>query len=118
MKVIIAGGRDYKPTIEDYARIRTLLTNSLCTEIVSGGCSGADAFGEEMAKILQIPCKRFEAKWDEHGRAAGPIRNRAMAQYADAVILFSGGAGTASMEKEALKAGIWIHKVTHETEGI
>ena len=47
--------------------------------------------------------------WEHFGRAAGPIRNKKMAEYADAVILFPGGKGTASMLKEAQKAELTIY---------
>ena len=54
--------------------------------------------------------KRFPADWDKHGRAAGPIRNAQMARYADAVALFPGGRGTASMRRVAEKAGITVYE--------
>jgi len=79
------------------------------TEVVSGGATGIDKEGEDYAYAHGIPVKRFPADWDKHGKAAGPIRNRDMAKYADAVALFAGGIGTNSMRKEAEKAGIQIY---------
>lgn len=52
--------------------------------------------------------KRFPADWKSHGRAAGPIRNEPMAEYADGVALFPGGRGTASMKREAAKRGLRV----------
>jgi len=43
MKLIIAGGRYYTLTIEDVWKIDSIFD---ITEIVSGGCSGADKSGE------------------------------------------------------------------------
>jgi hypothetical protein len=103
---IIAGGRDYNLTPSDEAWLDTLPIR----EVVSGGAFGADAGGESWAKKRGIPIKRFPADWKTHGRAAGPIRNRQMAEYADAVVLFPGGRGTGSMRREAERQGLRIFR--------
>lgn len=108
MKLIIAGGRDFTPSTPWYNLVDNVIHNFKITEIVSGGCRGADAFGEEMARRNSIPAVTFKADWNAYGKAAGPIRNKAMAQYADAVILLPGGVGTDSMRHEAKSAGIKI----------
>ena len=52
-------------------------------EIVSGHCpSGADMLGEKFAKINHLQLSLFPADWNKYGKAAGPIRNEKMAQYA------------------------------------
>ena len=68
-----------------------------------------DLGGEKWAESRGIPVKRFPADWKRYGRGAGPKRNRAMAEYADAVALFPGDRGTASMRKEADKFGLRIY---------
>ena len=105
LAVVIAGGRDYQFTDEDIARLDALPIR----EVVSGGAKGADQCGEDWAKVRDIAVRRFPADWKAHGRAAGPIRNRKMAEYADAVVLFPGGRGTASMRKEAERAGVTVY---------
>ena len=107
MKLIIAGGRHYSLTAEDVDELDHL--HRSIDEIVSGGAQGADKSGEAYAFYRKIPVKRFPADWQTHGRAAGPIRNKAMAEYADAVALFPGGKGTASMFREAKAAGLTIY---------
>lgn len=52
-------------------------------EIVSGGADGVDQLGEQYTKKWDIPCTAFHPNWDELGQAAGPARNRHMAEYAD-----------------------------------
>lgn len=104
MKTIIAGGRDYRISQDDIEFLDSLEI----TEVVSGGAKGADTGGEEYAEERGIPIIRFNADWDKHGKAAGPIRNREMANYADAVVLFPGGRGTESMYKEAVKSDLTI----------
>ncbi len=108
MRIIVAGGRDFRPTTNDWYMLRDLLIANGCTEVVSGGCSGADKVGEVVAQRLNIAIKTFPADWNKHGRSAGPIRNKQMAEYADAVILLPGGRGTDSMRNEAKSAGIKI----------
>lgn len=103
MKLIIAGGRDYELKREDYEWLDSLCAMYEVSEIVSGGATGADAGGEQFAISRQLPVKRFPANWKTYGRSAGPIRNRAMAEYADAVALFPGGRGTQNMRDVAIE---------------
>lgn len=105
MKLIIAGGRDYQPTDSD---LRKLDTIEGVTEVFSGACRGMDECGERWARSKGIAVKRFPAQWQKHGRAAGPIRNRAMAIEADAVALFPGGTGTDNMYHNAIELGLKI----------
>lgn len=108
MKIIIAGGRDYNPTSDDDINIRKILLDNNATEIISGGASGVDTWGEQLANTLNLPVTRFLPDWSKYGKAAGPLRNSIMARYADAVILLKGGRGTASMKREAILANIKI----------
>lgn len=102
MKTIIAGGRDYQLTEADRQRLDT----QGISEVVCGGCSGADTGGFNWGWSRDIPVKTFVADWKAHGKAAGPIRNAEMARYAERCILLPGNRGTASMRREAMKAGI------------
>jgi len=86
-KVIIAGGRHFK----DYSTLCKvcdhMLKNKSIIEIVSGKAKGADTLGEQYAKERGYKIKEFPANW-ELGKAAGYIRNKDMAYYADALIAF------------------------------
>lgn len=108
MKVIIAGGRHFKPSVASGLIISEIFMSNNITEIVSGGAKGADAYGESIAEIEKIPLKVFKADWKAYGKSAGPMRNKEMALYADAVILFKGGYGTANMRKHAIEQGLKI----------
>lgn len=60
-------------------------------EVVSGGAKGADASGEKFAlahKRLGCKLKTIPAAWDTYGKAAGPVRNEQMANYADGALIF------------------------------
>ncbi len=111
MKLIIAGGRtlEVHPLFIDSAILALSLNPS---EVVSGGAKGIDAVGELWAdEYWNVPIKRFEAEWEEYGKAAGPIRNAQMAAYADALLLIWDGEsrGSANMRRqmEQLKKPIY-----------
>lgn len=107
MKTIIAGGKNYYFNYKDIEILDNL--KHTISEVVSGGAKGADSEGEKWAIANNIPLKVFKADWSKYGRAAGPIRNKQMAEYADAVILFPGGSGTDNMYANAVKAGLKIY---------
>lgn len=110
MKVIIAGGRDYRLTDAD----RRWLDGLGITYVVHGAQRGADLDAETWARSCEIAYTGIPAKWKTEGAAAGPIRNRLMAEHLarldgdKAVILFPGGSGTASMRREAERAGLRV----------
>jgi len=93
MKVIIAGTRykdaDQKIPFDDYALIGQAVWRSrfTITEVVSGCAIGADRLGEQWARLNDIPIKEMPADWTHNGKAAGQMRNKAMAEYADAAIV-------------------------------
>ena len=64
--------------------------------------TGAGAAGEEWAGRHGLPVRRFPADWARHGKKAGPIRNRIMAEYAGAVVPFPGGRGTENMHNDVV----------------
>jgi hypothetical protein len=105
MKLIIAGSRKLFLTDEEItAAVTSFIINnprptidldapipSYLTEVVSGKAPGIDRLGEAWAKRRDIPVKPFPADWEKYKKAAGHIRNREMAVYADgALVLWDG----------------------------
>ena len=83
MKVIVAGGRDFK----DYKLLKETLDSfqqeyGSITEVVSGTAKGVDKLGEKYANENNIPIKRFVPDWEGLGKKAGHVRNRQMGDYA------------------------------------
>lgn len=111
MKLIIAGGRDYQFTVKDYEVLDQLKDELGVTQVVHGGANGADAAGKAWAQVKCIPSREFQAQWCTYGKAAGPVRNRKMAEYADALVAFPGGKGTANMVKVARELGLRVIEV-------
>jgi len=106
MKVIIAGCRH----IEDFDLVLGMAECFPITEVVSGGAKGVDYLGEVYASSCGIPLKKFSADWNKHGKAAGPIRNGEMAEYADALIAIWDGRskGTKDMINKAFNKGLKV----------
>lgn len=83
MKVIVAGGRDFK----NYKLLKCTLDNfqqeyGNITEMASGGARGSDKLGEQYANENNIPIKQFVPDWEGLGKKAGHVRNRNMGDYA------------------------------------
>lgn len=109
LTVIIAGGRD----IHDYELLKEAIEECQfpIATVVSGGAKGVDALGEKYAEEMNLNLKIFNADWESHGRAAGPIRNRKMAENADALIAIWDGKsrGTKNMIETATKKGLLVY---------
>ena len=110
-RIIVCGGRDFNN--------RDVVFNALGNygamfgpfEIVHGGAGGADSLAGEFGKQHGLTVHVEPANWREHGKAAGPIRNKLMlAKYAPIchVLAFPGGRGTAHMVKIAREAGVAV----------
>lgn len=115
-RVIVAGGREFS----DYPLLKQTLNHLLIhqlpnVEIVCGKASGADTLGEQYAKELGLSVAYFPADWKTHKKAAGPIRNRKMARYANACVAFWDGKspGTKNMIDEATKKGIPVRVIRY-----
>ena len=85
MRVLVAGSR----SITDPAIVHKAILDSgfAITTLISGMARGVDRLADAWAKANSIPVSRYYANWNEHGRAAGMIRNRAMVEQAEAAVI-------------------------------
>lgn len=107
MRTIIAGSRH----LTDSGLV--FLAIAVCgwtpTVVLSGGCRGADRMGAAWARRNGIRVEEYVPQWDLRGRGAGPIRNQAMVDRAEALIAVDlGGPGTADTIRRARKAGLRV----------
>lgn len=92
LKVIIAGGREFK----DAERLEQTITEfaektSDMVSIITGMARGADRLAYDFARRNRIQWYEFHADWDKYGKRAGYVRNAEMAEAADALIAFWDG---------------------------
>lgn len=110
MRLIIAGGRDYRAGPAEYRWLDLVNHHQRVTAVLSGTARGVDTFGEMWAAEKHIPIERYPAEWKKYGPRAGPMRNQVMVNRADALAVFPGGTGSANVTKLAEKAGIRIFR--------
>jgi hypothetical protein len=114
MRTIIAGSRTVNE-MHVYDAMAACPWRSHITCIISGGAPGADRIGETWADIHDLPCKRYTADWNTHGKKAGPMRNSEMAENADALVAVWDGKsrGTKDMILKAKRRGlrVFVYKI-------
>jgi hypothetical protein len=113
---IIAGPRDYfkyESLLEAIDRIDWEII-----KVVSGSARGVDSLGERWARENGIFVKQFPADWNKYGKKAGYIRNKEMADYADALLALydhdmKRSPGTTNMIHVAKKEGllVYVHRI-------
>ena len=115
MKVIIAGSREFSDFQLLYTKCEEVLANANEVEIVSGTARGADKLGEHYASLKGYSVRQFPADWNKHGKSAGYIRNKEMAEYADCLIAFWDGnsKGTKHMIDLAKERGLFVYIINY-----
>lgn len=117
MIIVVTGGRDFDNEIMVFSALDVIYPEIL----IHGGASGADALADKWAKSRAKVHICYPAVWKDHGKAAGPIRNRDMLLFAQAlvannkftpdkveVLAFPGGRGTMNCVKTAKELGISV----------
>ena len=110
-RVIIAGSRSCPQYNEELFEKISELTGHMSPddmEIVSGTAFGADRLGENYAQKYGIQVTLFAPDWYKYKKAAGPIRNKQMAQYSTHLIALWDGKsrGTSNMIELAKQHGL------------
>jgi hypothetical protein len=129
MKLLIAGSRTIEPNPQ-FLKGLILTYVGFPDEIVSGGADGVDAAAKYLTEVLFVDSllehrlkgkyKEFPADWNTHGKAAGPIRNKQMADYSDALLLIWDGEsrGSKNMKETMLKLGKPVFEVVIKTHNV
>lgn len=122
MRTLICGSRTFK-----YLDVMDALMSTIPCDgvIVVGGATGADQLGKEWAEKWPEyrTVEEYPARWDLHGKAAGPIRNQQMLDSGiDHCVAFvdkplEESRGTADMVKRCLNANVPVTVVAIYTPG-
>ena len=120
-RMIVCGGRDFN----DYGFFSACMDRLIAyydnIRLVSGHARGVDILAEQYAAEKGIQIQVFPAEWKKYGKAAGPIRNRDMLDYAKevnpVVAAFWDGKsrGTGNMLKQAEDIGAKVHIFQYES---
>lgn len=117
-RILITGSRNWADLHAVYRALREAVNGQDWNDvvIVHGGCpTGADHFAARWAELVGITQEVHRADWDQHGKAAGPIRNLAMVSSgADVCLAFPLGEsrGTYGTIRLARSAGIPVKEYT------
>lgn len=102
ISVLVCGGRDFDDKSLLFDVLDGINKARGIVLVIQGGARGADRLAAEWAVTAGVHSITFNANWDKYGKAAGPIRNKAMLEWEpDLIVAFPGGAGTANMVKQA-----------------
>ena len=125
MRVLVCGSR----TFGDSAVVDAMLDRWLralprgdTLTIVEGGARGADHFAHVWASgcvnVQPVLHEQYRANWDQHGKAAGIIRNRRMLNEGKPDVVFAftdkpleDSRGTLDMVTSAREAGVRVYHV-------
>ncbi len=95
MTTIIAGSRG----ITDYAMVEQAMAE--CgwhpSKVIAGDARGVDKLAERWARERGLPFEEFKADWQTSGKAAGYLRNMAMAHSAEALVAIWDGSSRGTM---------------------
>jgi hypothetical protein len=110
VKVLITGGRSYVDRATVFRELDALHAETTITVLIHGAATGADSLADAWSKSRGVEVIACPADWSRHGRAAGPIRNKAMLtdHAPELLVAFPGGRGTANMISQARAAGLKI----------
>ena len=122
MRVLVTGGRNFADRRAVFLALDQLLDRCPSRDslrVIQGGASGADHEARIWCCARLVSYENYPAKWGEHGRAAGPIRNQQMLTEGkpDLVVAFPGGRGTADMVRRAKAAGVKVVEVDDGSAG-
>lgn len=122
--LLVTGGREYADRDTVFGVLQVLhWVYGERLRVMHGAARGADKLARDVARGLGVPEKGFKADWDQHGKAAGAIRNRHMCKllvdwrdlgHSVQVVAFPGGNGTRDMVDIAERAEIDVDRIGWE----
>ena len=117
VKLAIVGSR----TFNDYATFNFVM-NKICREndynvkqVISGGAVGADTYGEQFARLRNIPIRVLRPDWNREGKKAGFLRNVEIIKACTVCIAFWDGESHGTRHDIQLcieqKKDCWVYNI-------
>lgn len=111
--VVVTGDRNWANRESVAKRLSKLPPN---TVLVHGDCRGLDTIAAEEAAKLGFAVDPHPAKWDLHGKAAGPLRNQEMLDLKPKIVIafhpdLTTSKGTKDCVREAMRRGIPVEVI-------
>jgi len=117
-RILICGDRNWNNIKVIQQVLSEFLSEKPIDCVIEGECRGADTLGWLAASKMGIKVLKFPAKWEDHGKAAGPIRNQRMLDEGKPTIVLAfhnnieQSKGTADMVQRARKVNIPVQIYT------
>lgn len=118
VKILVTGSRDwddYNTIVHTLIQINPLMGRT--HTLIQGGARGADQLAFEAGQAMAWTPQTVPAKWTEHGKAAGFIRNQEMVDMnPDVCVVFrrNMSRGATDCGNRAEKAGIKTYWIEYE----
>lgn len=106
--VLVCGGREFRNVVLMGDVLDALHRHRRVQFVVHGNQRGADLLSDVWAYARRVRKRGVPADWGRDGRAAGPIRNKAMLDlfHPHLVVAFPGDVGTNGMVNLAIADGV------------
>ena len=77
-RLLVCGSRNYPNKEKVHAYLTIMRGTHSDLLIITGMANGPDIWAYWFAQRYGIPCECYPAKWNEHGKRAGYVRNKEM----------------------------------------
>lgn len=117
VRVLVSGSRQWNDVVLLRSVLREIVTEGEPPIVlIHGGAKGADSLASTLCSEEGWREEVWHPDWDTHGKAAGPLRNKAMVDSSPnvcvAFVVEGASKGTGSCVKFARAANIPVHVVT------
>lgn len=110
LRILVCGDRHWRDDVAVFEVLERFV-DVKDVMVIDGEANGADTSAHKAAKELGFKTKRFAARWNTYGKAAGPIRNQRMLEEKPHLVFafhehIEESKGTRHMMRIAVEAGV------------
>ncbi len=121
IRILACGSRDWTDSRTIRMALEICIAEYGDIHLIHGACRGADLLSQRAALDLEQIVTAFPARWERHGKAAGPIRNVDMLKIGKPSLVLAFHAniaeskGTGHMIGIAKEAGVPVIVIENRT---